>query len=150
MADIKARLLFRKGTAAQWAAANPILLNGEPAWETDTGYFRIGDGVTAYNSLPIYTLSANVAAAIAAAEAAAASASVFDGVTASASEINILDGATLDTEELNALDGVTATGTALIRAADAPAGRAALQLPGFTISTSAPTGGSDGDVWFQY
>lgn len=150
MADIKARLLFRRGTAAQWAAANPVLLNGEPAWETDTGYFRIGDGVTAYASLPIYTLSANVAAAIAAAEAAAASASVFNGVTASADEINILDGATLTTEEINALDGVTATGTAVIRAENQAAGRDALGLPDFTISQSAPSGGADGDVWFQY
>ncbi|HEV8033945.1 hypothetical protein [Yoonia sp.] len=150
MADIKARLLFRKGTAAQWAAANPVLLNGEPAWETDTGYFRIGDGVTAYAGLPIYTLAANITEALAAAEAAAASASVFDGVTASAAEINILDGATVTTAEVNALDGVTGTGAAVIRAATQAAGRDALGLPDFTISTSAPSGGTDGDVWFQY
>jgi hypothetical protein len=150
MADIKARLLFRKGTAAQWATANPVLLNGEPAWETDTGYFRIGDGVTVYASLPVYTLSANVLAAIEAAEAAAESASVFDGVTAGAAEINILDGATVTTEEVNALDGVTATGTAVIRAATQLAARQAIGSPTVTISTSGPTGGADGDLWFQY
>lgn len=41
----------RRGTAAQWAAANPILAVGEPGYETDTGVLKIGDGVTAYNSL---------------------------------------------------------------------------------------------------
>jgi hypothetical protein len=150
MADIKARLLFRKGTAAQWAAANPVLLNGEPAWETDTGYFRIGDGVTAYASLPIYTLSANIEAAQAAADAAAESASVFDGVTASAAEINILDGATVTTEEVNALDGVTATGTAVIRAATQLAARQAIGSPTITVSDATPSGGADGDIWLQY
>lgn len=42
----------RQGTAAQWAAANPVLAAGEPALETDTGVEKIGDGVTAYASLP--------------------------------------------------------------------------------------------------
>lgn len=43
---------LRRGTAAQWSAANPVLFNGELVVETDTRYFKIGDGVTAYNSLP--------------------------------------------------------------------------------------------------
>lgn len=53
MADLKARIQLRKGTATQWSSANPILLAGEPGFETDTGKLRIGDGVTAWNSLPI-------------------------------------------------------------------------------------------------
>jgi hypothetical protein len=47
-------------------------------------------------------------------------------VTATAAELNILDGVTATTAEINALDGVTATGTALIVAADAAAGRTAI------------------------
>ena len=47
-------------------------------------------------------------------------------VTATAAELNILDGVTATAAEINALDGVTATGTALIVAADAAAGRAAI------------------------
>lgn len=43
---------FRRGTAAQGAAANPVLNLGELAYETDTAKFKIGDGVTAWNSLP--------------------------------------------------------------------------------------------------
>lgn len=42
----------RRGTAAEWSAANPTLAAGEPGYETDTGILKYGDGVTAYNSLP--------------------------------------------------------------------------------------------------
>ncbi len=42
---------FRRGTAAQWAAANPTLYSGELGLETDTSKFKIGDGTTAWNSL---------------------------------------------------------------------------------------------------
>jgi Chitobiase/beta-hexosaminidase C-terminal domain/Major tropism determinant N-terminal domain len=42
---------LRRGTAAQWLSANPILADGEPAYETDTHYMKIGDGETDYVSL---------------------------------------------------------------------------------------------------
>ena len=58
--------------------------------------------------------------------ATAAELNVLDGVTATAAELNILDGVTATAAEINALDGVTATGTALIVAADAAAGRTAI------------------------
>lgn len=44
-------IAFRRGTAAQWAAANPVLLPGEPGYETDTGLTRVGDGLTAFVDL---------------------------------------------------------------------------------------------------
>lgn len=43
---------LRRGTAAQWAAKNPVLAAGEPAVATDTGILKIGDGVTVYSALP--------------------------------------------------------------------------------------------------
>lgn len=43
---------LRRGTAAEWDSANPVLASGEPSFEKDTGNFKIGDGSTAYNSLP--------------------------------------------------------------------------------------------------
>ncbi len=46
------RLQFRHGTAAEWAAADPVLADGEPGFELDTGVFKVGDGVTAWSSLP--------------------------------------------------------------------------------------------------
>ena len=42
---------LRRGTAAQWAATNPVLAEGEFGAETDTRKFKIGNGVTAWNSL---------------------------------------------------------------------------------------------------
>ncbi len=45
------KIKVKHGTAAEWAAANPTLAVGEPGYETDTGILKIGDGVTAYNSL---------------------------------------------------------------------------------------------------
>jgi len=42
---------LRRGTQAQWAATNPVLAEGEFGAETDTRKFKIGNGVTAWNSL---------------------------------------------------------------------------------------------------
>jgi len=41
----------RRDTAANWSAANPILAAGEIGYESNTGYAKIGDGSTAWNSL---------------------------------------------------------------------------------------------------
>jgi hypothetical protein len=43
---------LRRGTAAQWASINPILVEGELCVELDTEKFKIGNGVSAWNSLP--------------------------------------------------------------------------------------------------
>ena len=44
------RIQFRRGTAAEWTAANPVLAQGEMGIELDTLQFKIGDGLTAWNS----------------------------------------------------------------------------------------------------
>ena len=41
----------RRDTAANWTAENPTLLAGEIGVESDTGYWKIGNGSTAWNSL---------------------------------------------------------------------------------------------------
>lgn len=41
----------RRDTAANWTSANPILLAGEIGLESDTGYWKVGDGTTAWTSL---------------------------------------------------------------------------------------------------
>src|SRR5271157_2949027 len=38
-------------TAANLAASNIVLLKGQIGYETDTKFFKLGDGTTAYNSL---------------------------------------------------------------------------------------------------
>lgn len=48
------RFKLRNGTAAEWTAANPILLQGEIGVETDTRKYKIGDGNTAWAGLSYY------------------------------------------------------------------------------------------------
>nr|WP_278548404.1 hypothetical protein [Catenibacterium mitsuokai] len=43
---------FLRGTKSAIAAENPVLLAGQPCVETDTGQMKVGNGTTAYNSLP--------------------------------------------------------------------------------------------------
>lgn len=52
MAVIIERMAQARGTAAQWAASNPVLLAGELGYETDTFVIKFGDGVTPWNTLP--------------------------------------------------------------------------------------------------
>ena len=42
---------FIRGTAEAMSTVNPLLLAGELGIETDTGKYKIGDGLTAWNSL---------------------------------------------------------------------------------------------------
>lgn len=55
MAD---RFQFARGTAAEWTAANPVLREGELGLVTDTGLYKIGNGTSAWNSLPYREISA--------------------------------------------------------------------------------------------
>jgi hypothetical protein len=99
--------------------------------------------------------------------ATAAELNILDGVTATAAEINTLDGITATVAELNTLDGITATVTEL-NYVDGVTSAIQTQLDakqatltniadattanGYgtrTVSTSAPSGGSDGDVWYK-
>lgn len=50
------RMLQRRGTSAEWSAANPVLGDGEIGYEKATGRIKVGDGVTPWNSLPASTL----------------------------------------------------------------------------------------------
>ena len=45
------RMQQRRGTAAQWSGANPILAAGEIGFETDTGKFKLGNGSSTWSSL---------------------------------------------------------------------------------------------------
>lgn len=41
----------RRGTAAEWTSANPVLSAGEIGFETDTLKFKIGNGVLTWTQL---------------------------------------------------------------------------------------------------
>jgi hypothetical protein len=45
---------LRGDTAANWTSANPVLAARQPGYETDTRKLKIGDGTTAWTSLPYF------------------------------------------------------------------------------------------------
>jgi hypothetical protein len=44
----------RRGTAAQWTSANPVLNAGEMGWESDTNKFKIGDGTNHWANIDYF------------------------------------------------------------------------------------------------
>jgi Major tropism determinant N-terminal domain len=58
----QSRMFQRRRTAAQWAAENPVLGEGEFGFAKDTGILKIGDGVTAFNTLVGINVIAELAA----------------------------------------------------------------------------------------
>lgn len=52
MAD---RIQIRRDNKARWADLNPILAAGEMGFEIDNNRLKIGNGITAWNSLPYIT-----------------------------------------------------------------------------------------------
>lgn len=45
---------FRRDTAQVWTEKNPVLSEGEPGLELDTGKIKMGDGVSDWNTLPYF------------------------------------------------------------------------------------------------
>ena len=45
------KIQFRRDTAANWTANNPILSEGEMGLETDTGKFKVGNGTDVWSAL---------------------------------------------------------------------------------------------------
>lgn len=52
MATLNTKIVLRNDVAENWELHNPLLLAGETGVETDTGYFKIGDGDHNWNDLP--------------------------------------------------------------------------------------------------
>jgi len=51
------KIQLRRDTAANWASANPILIEAEIGYETDTKKAKIGNGTDVYTSLPYWPVS---------------------------------------------------------------------------------------------
>jgi hypothetical protein len=45
------QIQYRRDDAATWTSVNPILAEGEPGYETDTGKFKVGNGVDHWSDL---------------------------------------------------------------------------------------------------
>ena len=48
------RIQLRNDTLANWSEVNPILLQGEPAYENNSNRLKIGNGASGYNELPYF------------------------------------------------------------------------------------------------
>ncbi len=84
-------------------------------------------------------------------------ASQISDLTSTAAELNILDGVTATTTELNFVDGVTSDIQTQLdvrvletNGAVTTAATGSNVVRNITLSTSAPSSGSDGDVWLVY
>jgi hypothetical protein len=42
----------KSGLASLWTSVNPVLANAQMGYESDTGRVKVGDGATAWNTLP--------------------------------------------------------------------------------------------------
>ena len=62
--NMATRMQQRRGTAAQWTAANPILAAGEIGFETDTSKFKMGNGSSTWSALQYFANAAELAAVI--------------------------------------------------------------------------------------
>ena len=77
------RMQQRRGTAAQWTSANPILNAGEMGWESDTNKFKIGDGTNHWANID-YFIDSNSTS-----NPAFGSSIVFEGTTANEFETTL-------------------------------------------------------------
>lgn len=49
---VNTTIKIRRGTAAEWTSANPVLASGEMGFESDTRKFKFGNGTTTWNAMP--------------------------------------------------------------------------------------------------
>ena len=52
MSEVKMRIQIRRGSAADWAVLDPVLLLGEQGLETDSNKVKLGNGVSRWSQLP--------------------------------------------------------------------------------------------------
>jgi hypothetical protein len=45
---------LRRDLSHRWIKINPVLAEGEPGYETDTGKFKVGTGHTSWTDLPYF------------------------------------------------------------------------------------------------
>ena len=130
-------ILLRRGTAAEWTASNPILLEAEVGVETDTKKLKVGDGLTVWASLPYINLTPAAAASIYATIANPTFTGTVSGVTKSMVGLGSVDNTTDANKPIS-----TATQTALdlkLASATAASTYAPLASPTFTGTVAGVT-----------
>ena len=100
------RMQQRRGTAAQWTSANPVLNAGEMGWESDTNKFKMGDGTNHWADLD-YFIDSNSTV-----NPAFGSSIVFEGATADSYETTL---AVTDPTANRTITFPNATGTVVLK-----------------------------------
>lgn len=109
---------LRRGTAAEWSAINPILREGEPGVDLDTGQLKLGNGVSNWLTLPYLISEDAVKASYLPIEVVSAGVNgvVGDGITVDAAAIQVLnDRATANDTQLYIGPGDFNLGTDTLR-----------------------------------
>jgi hypothetical protein len=164
------QIQLRRDTAANWTSANTVLAQGEFAIETDTGLAKVGNGTTAWTSLPYSDFNATFTAGrviesdvdgnLKVSGTTAVELGYVKNVTSSIQ--TQLDGkqaivAGVSDTEIGYLDGVTSAiqtqidgRVARVNGTVTTASTSSTVVRNITLSTSDPSGGIDGDVWLKY
>ncbi len=156
------KIQVRRGTAAQWTTANPILSAGEFGYETDTGKYKIGDGTTAWNAPLTYAKSGALTPSpfsLSISSAFKDGPKTFDGSATVTLDLpdtiqkNALTATTLQTGRT--INGATFNGSANVVVGGAIAGQTATAAASFrniyiSPQGSAPTSPQDKDIWIAW
>lgn len=113
------RIILRRDTSENWSNNNPVLLSGEPGYETDTGYLKIGDGVSTWQQLEFYMGATGATGSVGPTGAGGTGSNIFYG-----NQIIGPSGGTASTLVLSGYASLGFTG-------DAPAAAAGIPLGGF-------------------
>ena len=110
MAAIYQRLQFRRGQAGHFAAHNPILASGEPAFTMDTLVMKVGNGNSRWNDLPVFSSGVSDAAG-----ATFAQLTTVSGMLDIASGIAVYSSGQqgLDVSKINAVSGIASTASGI-------------------------------------
>lgn len=116
MSTKKTKIQIRRGTEAEFIAANPILASGEPAYAIDSNIFKVGDGELAWNDLDGITGGGGGSGVTMTQVLSAISGVVIDGAPANLNTLNELAAAINDDsnyyintqEKISAASGIAA------------------------------------------
>jgi hypothetical protein len=97
------RIQIRRDTAIKWQVNNPVLLQGEMGYETDTTYLKIGDGTTNWNDLEYWNGNLSIQTSGSEVVQGAGTLNFTGGVSASATDGVV----TLDFSTVNGVTGPT-------------------------------------------
>lgn len=154
------KIQIRRDTTSNWTANNPILSVGEIGWDTTLKKGKVGDGSTTWGSLAfsIFTQAeldakANLASPTFTGTVTAATVSLTTADTATAASHYFVetasDGVVRPKTLANAQTELVSN-TAMQANVVSPTAAGSNGIRKVTMSTSAPTGGNDGDMWLVY